>query len=1172
MSAKFIHLHVKSAFSLLEGAIKPKDLVKLCKENNMPAVGIADTNNMFAIGEFNKAAISEGVQPLIGAELSIDFSDIIDNSNFNFKKKKEQNGLPDYINLPNEYSKIVIIAKSEKGYLNLIKLISKAYIENPKLMESGKPSIAFNYLKEHHEGLIMLTGGNAGFLSLLAWEDKKQEAEEILKKLHNLFSDRLYIEIQRHNLDYEDHTEPFLIEMAYKHHIPLVATNEPYFKTKDVYEAHEALLAIADKTYLDDQHRRRLNEEYYFKSQDEMEEIFKDLPEAIENTVKIAKRCTFILPERKPIFPEYEVPEGYTEKEYLIELAEKGLEERIQEKSEEEKQKYRDQLKFELGMIEQMGFIRYFLVVQDFIKWARENGVPVGPGRGSGAGSIAAWALRIIDVDLFEYKLFFERFLNLERVNLPDFDIDFGQDTREKVVEYVKEKYGSDKVAQIVTFGTLKARAVLRDVGRVLKIPYGYVDRIVKLIPGDPGSKITIDEAIEEEAELRRLQREDETVAKLLEIGSKLEGLYRHASMHAAGVVITDRPLDELVPLYKDPSSEMPVTQYDWHWLENQGVIKYDFLGLTTLSVIKKTLKFVKEIHGKEIDILKIPYDRDVYAMLTEGKTKSVFQFESEVMTNTIMEVKPDSIDDLLAITALVRPGPMANVPMYVARKHGREEVSYPHPWLKDILEETYGIIVYQEQVMETAKKLAGYTLGSADLLRRAMGKKIPEEMEKHRQIFKEGCAKNGIDEAKAMEVFNLLEKFASYGFNKSHAAAYGIISYQTAYLKYHYPAEFIASAMHYEMHSQEKLYMLKEEAERLGMKVLAPDINKSFADFRVEDGNIRYALAAIKNVGEKAITKIVKEREENGEFKSLDDFINRVDPKNLNKRILEALIKAGVLDQIEPDRAKLAHNIELIISQIAQLAHDKETNQTNLFISGKDNTEKYENSKLALKTDYKQWSGAEKLSNEKEVIGFYFSKHPLEFFKDVIKKQNIKNYADIKQGYEGQSVKVAGVIEGIKKKTTKKGNKMALVTLSDLSELYRVNMFSESLMKYKDILQKDNMVVITGSAPNEAERMFMTVNSMKTFEQLAKYEAVAYNRVEIYIDYDAEKQREARSGIESLKEHIEKLKFGNTLLVFHITIADKIMKLSLPNRLFIPNTEIDEIKSIPIIKEVRVF
>ena len=935
----FIHLRVHTAYSLLEGAIKVKDLAKICADQSMPAVAMTDTGNLFGTAAFSDCAAKAGVQPIIGCQLFLDYGE-------------EELGT----------ASVVLLAKDEQGYQNLSKLVSKSFLETDPVK---KASVHFDDLKTYHEGLILLTGGAKGYLGKLVLLGKEQYMREVFLELKHLFKDRLYIEIQRHETEEESITEPLFLKLAYDYEVPLVATNEVFFEKKEMYEAHDALLCIAGGRYVSEENRRKVTPEYYFKTTEEMKALFKDLPEAIENTVLIAKRCAYMFSFRSPLLPPYPT-EGMSETEYLKIQSEKGLKERLKNKSESEQKPYFDRLYFELDVIGQMGFPGYFLIVADFISWAKEKGIPVGPGRGSGAGSVVAWALTITDLDPLRWDLLFERFLNPERISMPDFDIDFCQERREEVIHYVQEKYGYDHVAQIITFGTLQARAVLRDVGRVLQMPYSQVDRICKLVPSNPAHPVSLQEAIDLEPQLKQMKKEDEQVAYLLNLSMQLEGLYRHASTHAAGVVIGDRPLTELVPLYRDPKSDMPVTQFDLKWIEGTGLIKFDFLGLKTLTVLNYAVQFIQD-KGRDVDLSDLPLnDPKTFSLLGKGETVGVFQLESSGMRDVLTKLKPDKFEDVVGIVALYRPGPMDNIPSYIDRKHGKEVVEYLHPKLEGILKDTYGFMIYQEQVMQAAQILAGYSLGSADLLRRAMGKKIKEEMDKQREVFIKGCEENQIDKSLASQIFDQIAKFAGYGFNKAHATSYALISYQTAYLKANYPVEFMAALMTLDYTNTDKLHLFKQELQRLEIDLLMPDINQSEAFFSVEDGKVRYGLAAIKNVGEAAMTSLVEERKTNGPFKDMGDFISRVDAKVLNRRQMENLIKAGAFDCLEPHRACLYNSIDMMLSQAHALLRDKETHQSSLFEDAGEGMD------ISLdKTE--EWSDVEKLQNEFEAVGFIF-------------------------------------------------------------------------------------------------------------------------------------------------------------------------------------------------------
>ncbi|MBY0511619.1 MAG: DNA polymerase III subunit alpha, partial [Rhodospirillaceae bacterium] len=828
--APFVHLRVHSAYSMSEGAIKVGKLAALTASNAMPAVALTDTRNLFGALEFSSECSKAGVQPIVGCQVSVRREDV-------------QSGHGQGGRLP-EPDQLILLVQNAEGYGHLLKLVSKAFLET----HSGEtPQVNWADIAAHSAGLIALTGGPAGTLGRYLLEGQKPKADEILARLQAMFPGRLYIELMRHGVKAEERLEPALLDLAYAHDIPLVATNECFFADEGMFTAHDALICLAEKSFVSVNNRRRLTPHHRFKSAAEMVKLFADIPEAIQNTLVIAQRCAFKVSERKPILPRSPKTGARTEEEALREWARAGLEIRLEthvykpgmndaEKAAAAKP-YRERLDYEADTIVKMGFPGYFLIVADFIQWAKEQGIPVGPGRGSGAGSVVAWALTITDLDPLRFNLLFERFLNPERVSMPDFDIDFCQDRREEVIRYVQREYGRDRVAQIITFGKLQARAVLRGVGRVLEMPLGYVDKICKLVPNNPAQPVTLKEAIESEPELRNLRDADDNVRHLLDISLRLEGLYAHASTHAAGLVIADRPLDELVPLYRDPNSDMPVTQFNMKWVEPAGLVKFDFLGLKTLTVLDRAVKLLRK-RGIHIDLATMPLDdKPTFAMLSRADAAGVFQFESTGMRDVLRKLKPDVFEDLIAVVALYRPGPMDNIPSFINRKQGVEPIDYMHPNLEPILKETYGIMVYQEQVMQAAQVLAGYSLGSADLLRRAMGKKIQAEMDAQRASFVEGAAARGIPKDKASNIFDTIDKFAGYGFNKSHAAAYALVAYQTAYLKANYPVEFMAASMTLDMHNTDKLAAFRSELTRLNIQILPPDVNTSDVTFAVENG-----------------------------------------------------------------------------------------------------------------------------------------------------------------------------------------------------------------------------------------------------------------------------------------------------------------------------------------------
>jgi DNA polymerase-3 subunit alpha len=833
----FINLRNHTTYSLCKGAITISDLVTKASEFKMPAVGIMDSGNLFAALEFSLAAKKLGIQPIIGTEILVNFAD---------KNQKNFSNL----DIENSLAKLPLIATSDAGYKNLMYLVSSSYLnrqQNPHL-KTLSPHISFDLLKERSLGLIALSGGADGILNKLLDEDQEKKLELLIKELIKIFDhNNFYIEITRHNSQIEQKYEKALIDLAYKYNIPLVATNDVYFLTKDMHEAQDALMCIGMGNFLGETNRQKLTDQQYFKSQEEMVQLFHDLPEAIENTVNIAKKCHIMAFERQPTLPLYPTKDNATESEELKTKATIGLNKRLEKKfcsqtnineqdREQIRKEYFARLEYELGVITKMNFSGYFLIVADFINWSKENSIPVGPGRGSGAGSIVAWALQITDLDPIRFGLLFERFLNPERVSMPDFDIDFCQSRRDEVIEYVQKKYGKDYVAQIITFGKLQARAVLKDVGRVMQLPYNQVDRICKLIPFNAIEAVTLQKAIEMDKDLQEAIKQDPQINKLINIALKLEGLNRHASTHAAGIVIGDKPLHEICGLYNDQDSEMPAVGYSMKYAEAAGLVKFDFLGLKTLTVISEAVKLIKQVHNLDLDITNLDLeDQKTFKMLANGDSIGVFQIESSGMRSVLRQMNADKIEDIIALISLYRPGPMDNIPTYIRRKLAQEKITYPHPLLEQVLKETYGVIVYQEQVMEIAKILSGYSLGAADLLRRAMGKKIKEEMDQQREIFVDGAVKNGVNKKQAGEIFDLVDKFAGYGFNKSHAAAYALISYQTAYLKAHYPVEFITASTNLEIDNTDKINIFLSLAKSCGIKILPPDINRSQAYFSIE-------------------------------------------------------------------------------------------------------------------------------------------------------------------------------------------------------------------------------------------------------------------------------------------------------------------------------------------------
>ncbi len=1079
MSApQFVHLRVHTAYSLSEGAMLVPKLIHKLHDQGVPAIAVTDTANMFGGKAFSKYASDEGVKPILGCQFYLrnpDADDVL--------KAKGRIIEPD---------KIVLLVMNENGYQNIMKLMKRSYLDNPK--QGEKAQLKMSDLEELNGGLIALTAGVEGQIGRLLLENRKAEAEEVVVKLREIFADRLYMEISRIGLETEQKTEDDFIDFAYKYNIPLVATNEAFFFDADMYEAHDALICIAAGEYVANDDRKKYSPNNRLRSAEEMVELFKDLPEAVQSTVNIAARCNYLSQKVDPLLPIFECPEGKTQDEFITEQAYKGLKQRMEaqvyndsqtpEERAEIDKRYYERLDYELSVIKKMGFPGYFLIVSDFIQWSKTHGVPVGPGRGSGAGSIVAWSLKITDLDPLKLDLLFERFLNPERVNMPDFDVDFCQENRYKTIEYVQKKYGFDHVAQIITYGKLQAKNVIRDVARVLQMPYAQADRISKMIPpGVQGKNPTLQESLDQVPELEQMRQEDPQINKLFDIGMKLEGLYRQSGMHAAGVVIGDRPLDQLVPLYKDPKADMPVTQYDMKFVEETGLIKFDFLGLKTLTVIKKAVDWVKKVHKIDLDIDNIPLDDKLtYEMLQRGDTSAVFQFESPGMKDVHKQIKPDRFEDLIAIVSLYRPGPMDNIPTYIKRKHGEEEITYLHPDLAPILDETYGIMVYQEQVMKIAQALGGYTMGGADKLRKVMGKKMRDEIPKQRKMFTEGAVAKGIDEGTATKIFDQMEKFASYGFNKSHAAAYSLVSYQTAYLKAHYPVEFMCAVMSLDMTNVDKLLLYKEECKKMGFKVLPPDINKSDADFDVEDGNIRYALAAIKSVGTANMEAIAAERHAHGPYKDVSDFIHRIDAKQINRRQLEQLIKAGAFDCLDKNRGKLFANIETIVQHISAATELKTSSQSSLF----GDQELQAKVKLAEKPD---WPELEKLKLEAEAIGFYLSAHPLDSYSRGMERLGVKKCNEVFQGIRtGDTIraKLAGCVNSFQKRISKNGNKYAFLEISDGSSNFEGLLFSEGLTRFEETIKSGLplLVSVTIDKQNEEGNPRVMINSVETLDK----------------------------------------------------------------------------------------
>src|SRR4249919_2181974 len=1050
----FVHLHVHSSYSLLEGALTIARLAELAKADRQPALALTDTDNMFGALEFSDKMAAAGIQPIIGCALAIDFLD-------------QDSGPRPGTGPMQERPRIVLLAARESGYRSLMRLNSRAFLETEP---NEQPHLKLAWLEDESAGLIALTGGPGGPLDAAVLAGQAQLANGRCEALQQLFGDRLYIELQRHGTTAERSAEPALVELAYARGIPLVASNEPLFARREDYEAHDALICIAEGRLMVETDRRQLTPEHRFKTRAEMAELFADLPEAITSTVEIAQRCAFRPRVQAPILPRFSVgSEGAAvdEAAELRKRAEAGLERRINNHGVapgRTVEDYRERLAFELNVIAGMKYPGYFLIVSDFIQWAKGQGIPVGPGRGSGAGSLVSYALTITDLDPMRFGLLFERFLNPERVSMPDFDIDFCQDRRDEVIGYVQERYGRDQVAQIITFGTLQARGVLRDVGRVLQMPYGHVDKFCKLVPQNPAAPVTLAKAIEGEPKLQAERDNDPRVKRAFDISLKLEGLYRHASTHAAGTVIGDRPLSELVPMYRDPKSDMPVTQFNMKWVEQAGLVKFDFLGLKTLTVLQTAVRLLKQ-RGIELDLTAIPLDdKKTYDSLSRAEAVGLFQLESQGMRRALLDMKPDRFEDIIALVALYRPGPMANIPTYCARKHGYEKAEYIHPKLEAILKETFGVIIYQEQVMQIAQVMAGYSLGDADLLRRAMGKKIRAEMEKQRSIFVAGAVKNGVPKGQADTIFELLAKFADYGFNKSHAAAYALVSYHTAYMKAHYSVEFLAASMTLELNNTDKLSEFRAEALRLGIKVEAPNINRSAATFEVGDNTIYYALAALKGVGIQAVEQIVEERKK-GAFTSLADFAARVNPRAINKRVIESLAAAGAFDTLDTNRARVFAGADAILSA-CQRSHEAATmGQNDMFGGAAD-------APTIMLPQIEPWLPAERLRREYDAIGFFLSGHPLDDYATVLKRLRVQSWAEFSRAVKTGATagKVAATVVSRMERRTKTGNKMGIMGLSDPTGHFEAVLFSEGLAQYRDVLEPGAAVLLQLGAELQGE------------------------------------------------------------------------------------------------------
>ena len=1040
---QFSHFKVHTQYSICEGAVKIDELKDFCKKNKIQSLGISDTANLCGVLEFSEVVSKSGTQPIIGTQI-----------NFKFK---------------NEIGLLTLIAKNKIGYKRIIELSSKSYLDRK---ETESACCQFDDLFEDNKNIILMSGTINGLFGKMFNNGKLIEIEEMYSRLSNSLSDNFYIEIQRHEDTNEDIFEKFNLNISNKLNIPLIASHEVFYLNKSMYEAHDALICIGNKTYVNEKKRLTFSNHHYFKSNEEMHEVFNDLPEALQNNFNLPLRCNFRPTTSEPILPNISSNQDGNADNKLKVDSFNGLKDKFKsildkknfEKRKSLQNKYEKRLNHELDIIIKMKYSSYFLIVADYIKWAKNNDIPVGPGRGSGAGSLVAWCLSITDVDPIKFNLIFERFLNPDRISMPDFDIDFCEEKRDKVFEYLSNKY-KNSVAHIITFGKLKARMVIRDVGRVLGLSYGFIDSIAKMIPFDPSRPQSLNECINSEPRLQKLIKDDLRVKKLVNLSLMLEGLNRNIATHAAGVVIADQELTNTVPLYKDNSADLllPSTQFDMYSAENAGLIKFDFLGLKTLTVINKTEKMIKE-KIKNFSIKEIDYeDPEVFKMLATGNTVGLFQLESSGMKDALINMKPTDLEDIIALVALYRPGPMSNIPIYNNCKNGIREPDYIHPLLVDILKPTYGVIIYQEQVMQIAQKLSGFSAGEADILRKAIGKKKRAEVERQKERFIDGAVKNGIAKDVAAGIFLKIEPFAEYGFNKSHAAAYAIIAYQTAYLKTYYPNEFLAASMTMDISNHKKLSEFHEEIKRLKINIIRPNINESFEEFKFDGKYFYYALGAIKNVGIESVKNIINERITNGKFKSLNDFINRINPKDLNKLQLEGLTKAGAFDELFDNRATIIDSIPNIILKSKNTYENKLVNQKDLFEINHTNDKDYLNI-------CDEWKTEEKLNKEFESLGFFMSDHPLNSYNELLDQFNIINYKKFIDTDKLKFANLAATVLKIIERKTNKGNPYAVIKFSDLSSSFEIFVFSEIFERSREFIKEGNSLLLEVSKQSSKE------------------------------------------------------------------------------------------------------
>ena len=1133
-NSKFTNFKVHTQYSICEGAIKIPDLANYCKENKIPSIGISDNYNLCGALEFSQEISKVGTQPIIGSQINFKYQDVI--------------------------AKLPLFAKTEIGFQNLTKLSSKSYLD---VKENSEPHCLLKDLFEYGKDLIVLSGGIDSLFSKLIQMNKIKNLENIILDLKKTFPNSFYFEIQRHNDTGEKNLENFYLKLSKKFNLPLIASQEIFYINQDMFEAHDAFICIGEKTYVDEKNRKRFTDQHYFKTSSEIEKLYEDIPEALENNFNFPKRFSYKLNKSEPKLPTLKSSGGTSENDELLSQSRIGLKNRLENfvlkknktlnKSSIEKI-YNERLEHELSIIRKMNYAGYFLIVSDYIKWSKNNNIPVGPGRGSGAGSLVAYSLDITDLDPIEFGLIFERFLNPDRISMPDFDIDFCEEKRDQVFEYLKYKY-KDGVAHIITFGKLKARMALRDIGRVIGLPYSHVDRICKMVPFDPSRPLSLKESIAREPRITEEEKTNPKVKKLIELSLKLEGLNRNLATHAAGVVIAGGKLSEQVPLYKDSSSDLllPSTQFDMHSSENFGLVKFDLLGLKTLTVISKTIKMLKS-NNINLDISKIPLnDKNIFKMLSTGETTGLFQLESTGVRSSLKQMKPTEFEDIIALVALYRPGPMNNIPIYNECKNGLKKPDYIHKSLEPILKPTYGIIIYQEQVMQIAQVLAGFTAGEADILRKAMGKKKRKELEKQEEKFVKGAVNNGIKKEIASFIFQKIKPFAEYGFNKSHAAAYALIAYQTAYLKYYHKEDFIAANMSSELSSTDKLREFVEELKKLKVEIIRPDINKCYADFKAEKNKIFYALSGVKSVGYEAISKIVEERKINGKFKSLQDFIGRTNPKNINKLQLEGLVKAGAFDELEKNRKVLLDSIPKLIQVNKSLYDEKSSKQNSLFGSNHE-----ENNSVFKLEKNNPWTKNQILLNEFQSLGFYMSDHPLNTYQDYFAKAKIISFNEFIQS-EHSSAVVAGTIMSIQEKKSSKGTPFAIVKFSDLKSEFELFLFSDLLVTNREILKTANSFILTlqkdPSGPSSNTRRV----NVKNLVNLDDYVKKAYSNVEIEIN--------GQSDLNDLNDILKE--GGQTNIKIKIKRTSKIYVFSLKNPRKFDFSTFNHIKSKEYVKKI---